>query len=478
MKNIIVVFILSGLFIIFFPDSSISQTRFDPLCGPKSLFAVCEHYGIQASLSELCELSKYDNKNGTTMLNLYNAATSMGLNAKPLRLSLGDLCKIEGLSIVYVNGNHFTLVHQCLTDDVALQDERDKRYLQSKDEFNKRWNGAALVFTEVDNIKQILTKQAKLNANPNIGPAITFESDVYDFGAIDAGEVYSCFYKFQNTGSDTLKILEVRGSCGCTNMQLSKKIVPPGGIGDIYVEYNTAGKTVGEHTETIFVKSNDPYNSFVKLTMKAVIANNSIAVIPSNIYLGEIEINKEVEREIIISADTKNKLQIEKIEVSEGISYTVKQGDVINNKNVVKLTLGINSGGKTGSYKKNIFVYTNDSRNSVIEIPVTGEVISSVKVFPPRVFFGSVEPNTTHDLQVKIIFQSGEVPKLSDITSDMKNIQTKLSSLENESGYLLNVKLKTAEKEITIKDNIKIFYNNGRDREVIEIPLYAKVSGK
>ena len=123
-------------------------------------------------------------------------------------------------------------------------------------------------------------------------------------------------------------------------------------------------------------------------------------------------------------------------------------------------------------------MYTNDSRNSVIEIPVTGEVISSVKVFPPRVFFGSVEPNTTHDLQVKIIFQSGEVPKLSDITSDMKNIQTKLSSLENESGYLLNVKLKTAEKEITIKDNIKIFYNNGRDREVIEIPLYAKVSGK
>jgi hypothetical protein len=44
------------------------------------------------------------------------------------------------------------------------------------------------------------------------GALLVFEENSYDFGEIKSGEVVSHVFKFQNCGSDTLRIKRVRGT--------------------------------------------------------------------------------------------------------------------------------------------------------------------------------------------------------------------------------------------------------------------------
>lgn len=98
-------------------------------------------------------------------------------------------------------------------------------------------------------------------------PQITFEKTIYDFGEIAAGKKYSGQFKFTNTGSGILKIIEVKRCCGAV-VTLDKKELSPGQNGILKVEY-TSGRMAGPVEKELRVYSNDKTNSKVDLTIKA-----------------------------------------------------------------------------------------------------------------------------------------------------------------------------------------------------------------
>ncbi len=71
---------------------------------------------------------------------------------------------------------------------------------------------------------------------------IEFEEEIYDFGEVREGDIVRHTFKFRNTGRQPLIITDARSSCGCTVPQWPKEPIPPGGQGEIVVEFNTAGK--------------------------------------------------------------------------------------------------------------------------------------------------------------------------------------------------------------------------------------------
>lgn len=71
---------------------------------------------------------------------------------------------------------------------------------------------------------------------------IVFEEEIYDFGEVREGEIVTHTFKFKNTGRQPLIITDARSSCGCTVPHWPKEPIPPGGEGQIVVEFNTAGR--------------------------------------------------------------------------------------------------------------------------------------------------------------------------------------------------------------------------------------------
>ncbi|MDZ7269152.1 MAG: DUF1573 domain-containing protein [candidate division KSB1 bacterium] len=87
------------------------------------------------------------------------------------------------------------------------------------------------------------------------GAKIEFVETSYDFGSAAQNTTVKHIFKFKNVGSDTLKITQVKTSCGCTAAE-SSKIIPPQKEGQIEVTYST-GHSSGRVYKTVYVFSND-----------------------------------------------------------------------------------------------------------------------------------------------------------------------------------------------------------------------------
>ncbi len=103
------------------------------------------------------------------------------------------------------------------------------------------------------------------------GPFLNFKTKVHDFGKItqENGPVRYVF-EFVNTGNKPVIIKNVVTSCGCTTPSWSKQPIPPGGKGQITVEYDPRNRP-GAFRKTITVYSNAKNNP-VTLEIRGVVA--------------------------------------------------------------------------------------------------------------------------------------------------------------------------------------------------------------
>lgn len=98
-------------------------------------------------------------------------------------------------------------------------------------------------------------------------PKITFEKTTYDFGEVAAGKKYTGQFRFTNTGSDVLKITDVKRCCGVV-FKLDKNVLALDESGTLKFDYNT-GQNSGQMLRQFHVFSNDKTNPKVILTIKA-----------------------------------------------------------------------------------------------------------------------------------------------------------------------------------------------------------------
>ena len=77
----------------------------------------------------------------------------------------------------------------------------------------------------------------------------------YNFGKVTDGEKVQYSYRFKNTGSKPLVIVDASASCGCTVPQKPEKPIMPGEIGFIKIVFDSKGR-VGSAHKTITVISN------------------------------------------------------------------------------------------------------------------------------------------------------------------------------------------------------------------------------
>ncbi len=77
----------------------------------------------------------------------------------------------------------------------------------------------------------------------------------YNFGKVTDGEKVEYSYRFKNTGTKPLVVVDATASCGCTVPQKPEKPILPGEIGFIKIVFDSKGR-VGNAFKTITVMSN------------------------------------------------------------------------------------------------------------------------------------------------------------------------------------------------------------------------------
>ena len=78
------------------------------------------------------------------------------------------------------------------------------------------------------------------------GPKIIFNELQHEFKSIVKGDELEHTFYFVNAGDSPLILTNVKGSCGCTNVEYTEEPIMPGDKGLIKAEVSTANKSVGK----------------------------------------------------------------------------------------------------------------------------------------------------------------------------------------------------------------------------------------
>lgn len=95
-------------------------------------------------------------------------------------------------------------------------------------------------------------QQQQQDVDPNA--AITFETEVHDFGTLKFAAPAEYGFKFTNTGKSELVVSRVQPTCGCTTPEYTQTPVKPGATGVIKLKFDT--KRVGAFDKTATVYTN------------------------------------------------------------------------------------------------------------------------------------------------------------------------------------------------------------------------------
>jgi len=97
-------------------------------------------------------------------------------------------------------------------------------------------------------------------------PRIVLSKTQHNFGDVKEGNIVELDVTVKNNGLSNLEIGDIKTSCGCTAVLLTKKTLGPGMSGDMKIEFDTSNRN-GTLTRTVTINSNDPVNPKMTVTL-------------------------------------------------------------------------------------------------------------------------------------------------------------------------------------------------------------------
>lgn len=104
-------------------------------------------------------------------------------------------------------------------------------------------------------------------SSTEIGSKITLQARIIDLGKIKTNSKIQKSFWIKNNGAETLKILNIKGSCSCTKAKINKKSIVAGKKGILSFTYN-APSNKGIAINTICIRNNSE-NPFCLVKIRA-----------------------------------------------------------------------------------------------------------------------------------------------------------------------------------------------------------------
>lgn len=201
----------------------------------------------------------------------------------------------------------------------------------------------------------------------SLGPKITVAPMEYDFGDIIQGETVSHTFVITNAGWDTLKIVHVRASCGCTAANPEKNSLAPGETTNLLVSFNSTGR-IGKQTKFVYIQSNDMDIPELKLTFIGTIkTTDSKSELQAKIVFpetehdfGVVQEGKKVEYTFKFTNLGSGNLEIKDIKTSCGCTAALVSSEKLEPGQKGTLKVELDTTNRSGRMSRTITINSND----------------------------------------------------------------------------------------------------------------------
>lgn len=305
--------------------------------------------------------------------------------------------------------------------------------------------------------------------NPAKAPKILFNHTKWDFGKVEEGPEVKHLYRFTNSGKGPLKIERVQPSCGCTGAEAEGRTeIPAGETGAIRVTYNTNGRP-GHTIKTVTVITNDPNNQNVVLTFEVDVVRD-IDIQPGQVYYYGVKKGESKVQQVKILAKPGALLKVlEAKSVNGSVSITLaplkEEG-----REGASLDVTLPADRPIGDIDDEIVCKTDSVKKPEIRIPVKGEVVGRVQVFPKQVYLAGTSGDKT---QLNVVADPPDgfaVRRVKMAKGQVKPWLVKKRQPDGKTQFQIEISIARSTVEGPIEDELTV-YTNDREQSQIKVPI-------
>ena len=301
------------------------------------------------------------------------------------------------------------------------------------------------------------------------GPRLGIEQPVSDFGTVEQGTPVTHVFQLRNTGDATLRISNVKSSCGCTAAVVSDHDVQPGGEARVLATLDTS-RVAGRTTKVLSVYSDDPQVPVAALSLTGIVLAD-VTLTPNPVYLGRIRRGEAVTREVVIRPGRPLGKDMVRAVTGE-LSGLQTRLDVAPD-GTQRLILGLGPDVPLGRFTRELRLETTSAREPVIVLPVFGSIEGDIVVLPSQVSFGVARAGASPERRL-LIRNRGLQPLTVRRVAVPDAFDYSLRTLESGLEYQLSLKLRDDARPGTVSGEIEIFTDHPTEQRVV-VPLHAVV---
>jgi hypothetical protein len=270
---------------------------------------------------------------------------------------------------------------------------------------------------------------------------------IKDVGFVAKGENASYDFVIRNEGDAPLQIQEVRAACGCTVADYDK-VIAPGQTGKVRVSVDTTTFS-GAIAKGVTVFTNDPATPQMELTIRAQV-EPFIKAKPG--YARYITVQGENKEGTIVQTlwtPDGSPMKIVKVEspypylkVDFHEAKPEERLKEVADQPQWKVEMHLSNDAPVGPLTETVKIYTDNPKQKLVQIPVSGFVRPMVAVTPPVADFGQITIKEPLRKSFNVRNFATEPIKLTGAQSSIQGIDAQIESVQDGREYEIRITLK------------------------------------
>ena len=300
------------------------------------------------------------------------------------------------------------------------------------------------------------------------GAEAYFEERVHDFGATPKGPQLVHYFRYTNSGKETLTISNVRVSCGCVTASAPVTQVKPGESSYITASMDSR-RFSGPKSVTIFVQFSSPRYEEISLQVQAN-GRDDFSMSPDSIAFGTIRKGSEAKASVRVTLFGDPNWDVSDAKAE---SNYVKPSVKLVKRNGAEVTYEISANLRNdlpvGKWFTDVWLTTNNPSLNKVRVPLTVDVNAPVTVTPGALLLGDIKVGDSIERNVLV---KGDKPfKIKSVQGTDTQVEVTGAGTEAKVIHMLKIIVNPAQPGAISRD-LSIVADDGEETTV-PLPVRA-----
>jgi hypothetical protein len=200
---------------------------------------------------------------------------------------------------------------------------------------------------------------------------LTITEDNFDFGYVPQNAKVSHKYILESTGTDTLRIVDIRPGCGCTKAPLKKNLLAAGESTELEVIFSTR-RYIGQlEKNPIILTDAKPGQQYISFTATVVVNPGKDYPYKIQPYILNYDNLKKDQSKLAftITNNTETDLKVELIEYDPQV-FEIKLPKKIKSGKAAEVEVKLKKESAEENFEKSVTLQFNDEEKTRITVPL------------------------------------------------------------------------------------------------------------